>query len=306
MRCSDSKKDKVKKVKVITEHMNLSAYIRLTRIEHAFLLAIGVLVGIALSDPARLSDPFFILIAILPAVFVEISAFSINDYFDVETDRREGRLDRPLVSGEIPPNDALYLSIVTFILGSAIAFFINLPCFAITLILGLLAFLYSYKLKDLPLIGNTYIATAMAAPFVFGNLAVFPQPLTAPTVLALIAFITGLAREICGTLRDVEGDRKGRGARTFPMIVGKQMAALYASFLFFMAVLFSFFPLLFIPAYKNDINYLIPVLITDGMFMYVAYNLIWDQSKEFLWRARTITLMALAFGLVGFLAGALL
>jgi 4-hydroxybenzoate polyprenyltransferase len=44
--------------------------------------------------------------------------------------------------------------------------------FLISLVFNFLAVLYNYKLKDLPLIGNIYIALTMGIPFIFGALAI--------------------------------------------------------------------------------------------------------------------------------------
>lgn len=283
--------------------MDFGAFARLTRIEHSVMLCAAVLIGeiIALG---RLPPLDFMLLTLIPPFFIGLSSFAINDYFDVEADRKNKRLDRPLVSGEIKMGEALAISLAAFLAGSAASWFINPACFLIALAFGLFAFLYSYKLKDVALVGNTYIAFTMAIPFIFGNMAVSPSISQPALLLALIAFVTGLGREIMGTVRDLEGDRL-RGSATLPMIIGAQMSLLFSSFLYILAVLASAFPFMFAEQYKNDFNYLIPVLICDAILLYIAARAP-SNSSEFLKQSRTLSLIAMAFGLLAFLLGALI
>lgn len=87
-----------------------SAFIRLTRIEHGFMLVVAVLIGeiVALRGfpPAGIA-----LLSILPPFLIEIGSFAINDYFDIESDRKNKKSDRPLVTGELSPAFAIGLSV---------------------------------------------------------------------------------------------------------------------------------------------------------------------------------------------------
>jgi geranylgeranylglycerol-phosphate geranylgeranyltransferase len=277
-------------------------FARLTRIEHAFMLCAAVVAGeiIALQDLPQLQ---FVILSCMPAFFIEISAFAINDYFDIETDRKNSRFDRPLVSGHAKPAEALSIAVASALAGVLAAWFINLPCFAIALAAAAFSFLYSFRLKDKALVGNTYVALTMAVPFVFGNLAVGMPVTQGVGLLALIAFVMGLAREIMGAVRDVEGDRERKGSATFPMLVGEHFALLFASFLYVLAVALSVFPFLFVPLYRGDATYLFLVAICDLMLLWVAGHAL-SGSREFLKTARGITLAAMAIGLVAFLVGA--
>lgn len=283
--------------------MNIGAFVRLTRLEHAIMLCMGVLIGeiIALG---QLPDPQYILLTFFPPFLIEIAAFAINDLFDVEADTVNKRYDRPLVTGDAKLGEALLISIAGFIIGVVAALLISIPAFVVALLFGAFAFLYSYKLKDMPLVGNLYIAMTMAIPFIFGSIAVL-KPLS-PTILilALIAFVAGLGREILGTVRDMEGDAAARKSRTLPMIVGKQLALLIAAVLLIFAVILSVIPFSYLPAYRGDYNYLVPAVVADVLLLYVAARAI-GVSEAFLSQARLITLAALGLGLIAFLLGAI-
>ncbi|VVC71880.1 Digeranylgeranylglyceryl phosphate synthase [uncultured archaeon] len=282
--------------------MNIDAYVRLTRIEHALLLCVAVIAGqimVLHSYPPIL----FALLTFIPPFMIEVAAFSINDYFDVEVDRRNGRADRPLVTGEIPKENALYLSVAAAIIGVADSWFINPACFVIALAVAGASFLYSFKLKDMGLVGNSYVGATMAVPFVFGNLSVFPTIMSSVGLLAVIAFLAGLGREIMGAVRDVEGDREREGAGTFPMLVGAQAALIFSAILYGSAILLSFVPFFTIPEYTGNLNYLILVGFCDVILAWIMGMSIGD-SRGFLKRARMLSLLAMALGLLAFLVGA--
>ena len=90
----------------------LKALIRLTRIEHAFMLSLAVIIGEVIAGLDVLASLPFVLLTIIPPFFIEIASFAVNDYFDLESDKLNKRMDRPLVSGEINPSFALYVSII--------------------------------------------------------------------------------------------------------------------------------------------------------------------------------------------------
>lgn len=282
----------------------IAAFARLTRIEHALLLAVAVLTGetVALG---RLPEAGIALLSVLPPVFIEMASFAINDFFDVESDRVNKRLDRPLVSGAVSANEALTLSVAAFAAGIASAYFINTVDFAIALAFAALAFAYSYRLKDVALLGNAAIAASMSVPFLFGNLAVAGGLSSAVLVLAAMAFLAGIAREVVITIRDMEGDAQARKARTLPMVIGVRRSAALASALFVAAIALSAYPFAFIAAFQNDFAYLAPVLVADAAFAYVALGILRTQENTFLKRCRDVTLLAIALGLLGFFLGAL-
>ena len=277
-------------------------FARLVRIEHALMLCVAVLVGEVIvfggMPPWQL-----VLLSFFPPFFIEMSAFAINDFFDVEVDRANNRKDRPLVTGEATMEEVLAAAVICGVIGVVAAWFINFVCFGIALLFCGLAFLYSYKLKDLPLLGNVYIAFTMAIPFLFGSFAITPYAISQRILLMIaIAFLTGLGREVLGTVRDIEGD-KLRGSRTLPMVIGKQFSLYFSSLMFVVAVLLSIIPFILLTGYKNDFNYLLTVGICDSLLIYIAARAP-GAPQVFLEEARRLSLTAMGFGLLAFLLGA--
>ncbi|MBU0527006.1 MAG: UbiA family prenyltransferase [Candidatus Micrarchaeota archaeon] len=271
---------------------------KLTRIEHAVMLALGVLIAeiIILGELPPVS--LIIIMSLLVPVFSEMGSFALNDYFDIETDKLNKK-DRPLVNGTITPKFALSLSIITLIISTVMAYFINIEVFIIALIFNIVAILYNWKLKDMPLVGNIYIAFTMAIPFIFGNFVISNTLSELALVLASLGFVAGLAREIIKSVQDMDGDIKARGSKTLPVIVGEKVSVLIAC-----AMYVSFIPLTAIPFFiglKISIIAIVLIGIADVMILIICAKSI---SKDYKF-ARNMSLIAFLIGLIGLLFAAL-
>jgi geranylgeranylglycerol-phosphate geranylgeranyltransferase len=289
----------MKKIKAIWELM---------RLEHGVMIAIAILIGslIALKgEGLPLFDKF--ILTFFTALFLEASTFALNDYCDLEIDKKNKREDRPLVRGDLSPKSALYLFYIFFPLGVICSYFVNLTCFIIALITALLAVLYDTKMKKIKLLGNFYIAYIMAIPFIFGGAAVaaedtlFFEIPPAIYIIALIAFLTGSGREIMKDVMDFEGDKE-KGVKSFPKYIGSRGSNILAAFFYIIAIALSFLPFFMerFEIYYLNYYYLALVFITDTMLLSTSIHLI-VKKKPYLKLYRKFTLMAIFIGLLAFL-----
>ncbi|MEK6979104.1 MAG: UbiA family prenyltransferase [Candidatus Micrarchaeota archaeon] len=286
--------------------VSLSAFLRLTRFEHAIMFAIAVLIGEIIAGGSIPLFSFVILLSLLVPIFSEMGSFALNDYLDVESDRINKREDRPLVRGELSPAFALWFSIIALVFSTVIAALINIYAFGIAFIFNILAIAYNYKLKDLPLAGNIYIGLSMAIPFLFGSVVVRNSINFSPVILSIfaIAFIAGVAREIIKSVEDMEGDKKARKSNTLPILIGADNARKFAALLYVV-----FVPLAFAPFYfglKTDIVPLALVAIADLGVLYLAYVVFTESTHSVLKKARNLSLLFLFIGLIGLLLAAVI
>jgi geranylgeranylglycerol-phosphate geranylgeranyltransferase len=277
----------------------LKELFRLTRFEHALMLAFAVLIAeiIVLGGIPPLG--IVLIFSLLVPIFSEMGSFAMNDYFDIETDRLNKKTDRPLVKGTIAPKFALNFSVICLFLSAALAYSINTPAFVIAFLFNLLAVAYNWKLKDLPLVGNIYIALTMAIPFIFGNFAVSSELSPVTVVLASLGFVAGLAREIVKSVQDMEGDMKARGSKTLPVIIGKRPALWIAVILYLLFIPLSFAP--FLLGLPFTVLALALIGIADLLILFVCHIL---MKKEFR-KARNYSLAAFALGMAGLLLATL-
>jgi geranylgeranylglycerol-phosphate geranylgeranyltransferase len=187
---------------------------------------------------------------------------------------------------------------VTILLSTAMAFFIDMFVFVIVLLFNTAAVLYSWKLKDLPLVGNIYIALTMSIPFIFGNYVVSRELSPVIIVLALLGFVAGLAREIVKSVQDMEGDIKARGSRTLPVMIGKRPAIMVAILLYiiFIGLTAVPFTLMAIPFAAMGM-----IFLADVMIAAVCYKALQGDFEY----ARKKSLMAFFFGMFALLMASL-
>lgn len=285
--------------------MNLSTFCKLARIQHAFMLALATLTAEVIVAGVGGLQLQLALLSLVPPFFIGAASFVLNDYFDVEADKKNKRFERPLVSGKAKKTEALAAAIVLFAVGVASSFFVNSTAFAIAVVFALLAIAYNWKLKDLPLVGNAYIAASMAIALVYGNFVVSSRLTDAVLVISLVAFLAGLAREIVKTVQDMEGDRKARKANTLPFVVGVEKCLALSLAFYALAIALSVSVFFYVKPFAFNFAYLAPVLAADLLFAFAAVLPIKKQSKENFEASRKYSLRALALGLASFLAGTL-
>jgi len=195
--------------------------------------------------------------ALCVVVFYNAAANSINDFFDQETDKINRPL-RPLVSGDVHPQTALFLSIILFIIGTFLA--ITLPLastiIAIAIVLPLMIF-YSILFKGMPLVGNFIIAVILGLTFLFSGAAL--RDTGTMVIPALLAFGLTIVRELVKDISDVEGDRRV-GLKTFPIVFGIEKA-------WFLAAVFAIFigVTAFVPFVMNKYNQLYIIIVLFGI-----------------------------------------
>ena len=276
----------------------LRAFWELTRLEHGFIYGLGVIAGVFITlgyFDLRLS-----VFGFFTALFLQASAFALNDYFDYEVDMANRRFDRPLVRGELSRRTALLASIFLAIPGFAFAYAVSLLALILALAITLLGYAYDVKLKEFGIAGNIYIAFSMAAPFIFGSI-VAGTPNMQIAVLSAIAFLSGMAREIMKGIEDVEGDAL-RDVKTVARVYGTRTAEKVSATLYMISVVLS----LLVPAIPEymDLKYFIPVLLCDYILLDTSRKLLYGVERGEIKKLRKRTMVALFLGLIAFILGA--
>ena len=245
----------------------MNPYIEILRPGNALMGAIAIIL-VAIIDKT-ISIP--IILAMI-AVFFETAAGNvINDYFDYNIDLIN-KPERPIPSGRISlkngRNYAYFLFLAGTICGFLISYLTNnwIP-FVIVLIADIILYLYAYKLKATPLIGNLAVGFMTGFGFVFGGFTLNnPTIITTSIFLGFFAFVMTTAREIVKDIEDVEGDKKD-GARTLPILIGKKTPAILATILIIADC--ALCPLLYI-YHIFGILYLAIIVIAVILFIYSA------------------------------------
>ena len=237
------------------------------------------------------------LFASFAASFIAASANIINDYYDIEIDKIN-RPERILAKGEMKKGTALFLYFFFVAGGIAFSFLVNISAVFIVLGSVVLTFYYSYRLKQIPLLGNTVVAFLTGLAFLFGGVAMGK---VSPVVFPFIfAFTINLMREIVKDMEDAEGDSKV-GVITFPVKFGFEHAKtlLYVFGLFLLiAMLVPFFLKIYSARYL--------LIITVGvvpMLIYSMFILHKENDKKSFGKVSRLLKWQMIIGLFAILFG---
>jgi geranylgeranylglycerol-phosphate geranylgeranyltransferase len=151
--------------------------------------------------------------AAISAALTAAAGNVVNDIYDKESDKIN-HPERPLAKGVIKNNEAWAEYFVLTLAAILISALINQVAFAIVVLTSVLLYLYSTRLKKIPLLGNITIAYLTGLAFVYGGVAV--NNVKSAYVPAVFAFIINLIRELVKDIQDMEGDKKV-GLKTFPI-----------------------------------------------------------------------------------------
>lgn len=255
----------------------MNPYIEIMRPGNAVMGAISIIL-IALIDKT-FTIP--VILAML-AVFFETAAGNvINDFFDYKIDLIN-KPERPIPSGRISLKNGKNYAYLMFLLGTICGFLIsyltnNWIPFAIVLFADVLLYLYAYKLKTTPLLGNLAVAFITGLGFVFGGFTInSPDIISISLYLGFFAFVMTTAREIVKDIEDVEGD-KADGARTLPILIGNRIPSIIAAALIIVAS--ALCPILY---YRHifGVLYLAVIAVAVILFIYSAILIIRSQDRE--------------------------
>lgn len=254
----------------------MNPYIEILRPGNAIMSAI-VIILVAIIDR---SFNMPIILAML-AVFFETAAGNvINDYFDYNIDL-VNKPERPIPSGRISLKNGRNYAYLLFALGTVCGFMIsfitnNWIPFMIVLLADVVLYLYAYKLKSTPLLGNLAVGFMTGFGFVFGGFTLNnPNIIITSIYLGFFAFVMTTARELVKDIEDVEGD-KLEGARTLPILYGERTTAILAAILIIIDC--ALCPLLY---HINifGIYYLAIIAIAAILFLYSAVLILKNQER---------------------------
>ncbi len=221
----------------------------------------------------------------------------INDYYDLEIDKIN-RPDRILPSGQITLRGAFILYIFLVLLSLDLAFWAGVEALIFVLFSTVIIFIYSYKLKRVPLAGNFTVSFMTGMAFIYGGL--LADNIGGGIIPAIFALLINFVREVVKDIEDIEGDRK-IGIVTFPIIAGSKKALNLATGVLFLLMLFTFYPYIS-GVYK--IEYFIIVMLVVNPLLIIIYKLFYlDNSKRNMKNISGILKIAMIAGLVAIYAG---
>src|SRR2546428_9886367 len=169
-------------------------------------VAIGGVVGVGSAAWGDLARP--LALAAAAAAAFTAGGNALNDIVDREADRIN-HPDRPLASDRLTLGAAQIFAVSAFAFAALLALFINGLALAIVALNVLLMVTYEAWLKARGVAGNVVIAYLVGSLFLFAGVSVFGSafdPLIRTGILAALAFLATLGREITKDIEDMRGD----------------------------------------------------------------------------------------------------
>ncbi|MEM7036694.1 MAG: UbiA prenyltransferase family protein, partial [Bacteroidota bacterium] len=142
---------------------------------------------------------------------VASAIYILNDYFDVEEDRKHPvKRNRPLASGAVPMSHALPLVGILLLVGCGGMFFISKDALMLTGIYVGNNLLYSYRLKHVPILDISMISVGFVLRLFIGSAAgegELPLSMWIIMVTFLLALFLALAKRRDDVLLRKEGKK---------------------------------------------------------------------------------------------------
>ena len=213
------------------------------------------------------------------------SGYIINNFYDAERDLinkpTKSMLDR-LVSQRFKLSTYFVLNFMAVFAASYISF--KAVLFFSAYIFGI--WIYSHKLKRIPLIGNLVSSTLAIAPF-FVVFVYYQNFQTVIFVHALFLFLLILAREMIKDLENMAGDL-AQNYRTIPIIYGPKVSKAIISFLIVLTLVPS---LLLINTF--DVGYMYFYFSACVVLLILFLALLWKANgkKHYVWLHNIIKLI---------------
>jgi len=268
----------------------VNKYLQLFRLGNCLMGIVGIFVSAFIAVGLNIGNYWEnVLISCFVVTLFIAGGNSINDYIDKDIDTIS-HPDRPIPSGRMKPEDALYVGTGTLLAACILSLLLKDPLSTIIVIVAsVLMISYELLLKQRGFIGNVTIAVLTGMIFLLGGAIV--GHIENSYVVALLATLVSIGREITKDIEDVDGDK---GRSTLPMRVGKKNAGFIAAFFFVAGPALSLLPVL-----NNDLGYLyLTVLVADAMFIYAALILFNNPHK-----AQKTAKFAMMIALVAFILG---
>jgi len=275
---------------------NFKAFIFITRPVNVILTFIVVIVGAFICVISDYSI-YKILLAALSAAFTAGAGNIINDIYDVEADKIN-HPKRPLAKGIITTNDAWIEYFILTLFAVAASSFINQTALVIVILTSVLLYLYSARLKKIPLLGNITVAYLTGLAFVFGGISV--NNVRGAFIPAIFAFLINFIRELIKDMVDIEGDTKV-GLQTFPKRFGMKATILLITFVTIVLIASTFYPFI---KYIYTIEFFVLImLIVNPILVYFLKLLYEKEVTNNLNKLSNMLKLNMVFGLLAIFLG---
>ncbi len=220
----------------MNSYLAFKNYLIMSRPLNILIVFLSVLLGGILVRGLTL--PSALIMAGITAMLIAAGGNIINDIYDLEIDKIN-KPSRLLPSGRVSLRTAWFYFLFSYLCGLSVSLTLGTTLFTIAVIIAVLLYFYSFKLKRTILFGNIAVSLSGAMAFIYGAGAVgsyekgvFP---------ALFALLFHFGREVIKDMQDVEGDLNNQ-AITFAGKFGKHKSVILINFVYVLLIIITIIP----------------------------------------------------------------
>jgi geranylgeranylglycerol-phosphate geranylgeranyltransferase len=236
-------------------------------------------------------------LAFAAAVFITGAGNAINDYFDRDIDKVNCP-KRPIPSGRVEPSTALNISQAMFAIGILLVISINWECVIIAALNSLILASYAARLKRIGIAGNIAIGYLVGSAFIFGGLVI--GKLQVASILAAMAALATVGRELIKDIEDMKGDRANKVV-TVPLRYGTRKAAALATAFIAAAIVLAPLPRILNISNIFGLVYMWVATVSIVVFIAAAALILGAQDRATAAKASLACKVAMGIGLLAFL-----
>lgn len=238
------------------------------------LCQVSIVLFILDKDITMLYRPIFLFI-LLSTVLIASAGNVINDYYDVKIDAIN-KPSRVKVGQKVSRFSTISIHFVLNVLALVLAFYVSYKLFLLDLLIIFLLWLYSWRLKCTPFIGNLLVAILTSMVIVI--LGIYFGFNNKMYSYVFFAFFLSLIREIVKDLEDVEGDNSF-DCKTLPIAIGRARSIVLVQLFSFIYILAA----LFVLYISKDVYFKIAfffLAISPSLF-YIVFTFQAKEKKDF-------------------------
>ena len=268
----------------------------MVRLPNVFTTPSNILVGYLATTPPAEANGFHLAALMVSSGLLYIAGVVLNDYFDVEVDRRE-RPSRPLPSGSISKERAMSIALIALAAANAIALAVSPASLAVSAALTAAIIAYDYRLKRSPAgpfaMGSTRFlnvilgaSPALSAAVASGGRAVPVPGIWAAAIFAATSLFVYIIAIMILSKKEVSNEKPNTSAAfsiIFAMIASIALAGIFLlqlqwvfliNLMIFAAVIIATYKRLITesspdsnPAQQAIKNMVISIIILDSVFV---------------------------------------
>jgi len=270
--------------------MTLLDYLRIIRPLNCIVAGVAALIGYWISALWILLD-LNALLVFLAVFLVCAGGQAVNDYFDLEIDRRK-KAKKALALGKASARIVFSLALLLFAAGILVSYFLGFFAFLIAVIMSLLLFSYSAFFQKAKFFGNWIVALGTAMTLVFGASVIGNFEVVFWLFWPML--FANLSREIIKDFEDLNADKGLKN--TLPMVLGVKRAKLLVGIFYIIAIVLAFW--IFSFGIVQSLAYLLLLFPTTLVFLLSAKALGWNSFAK----AQAFSKLGMLLALLAFFA----